>query len=605
MSPDAKTRIELRRTRQSSESKVPTCGKHKNTKWFVHNISHGPDGLAIAFREERMPLKVTWSALLTTIALLLSGAAAHAGPMIPVASDPVRTENGLIAGTILEPGLKAYLGIPFAAPPVREFRWKAPQPAKAWAGVYNADSFKPECPQGLRSPGINHYFGEEAVSEDCLYLNVWAPEGAKSGDKLPVVVWIYGGAFNVGSASSPIYSGAPLARKGVIYVAANYRLGVFGFLAHPELTAESGRNASGDWGFLDQVAALQWVQKNVAAFGGDPTNVTLVGQSAGSMSINNLQASPLARNLFSRVFGMSGATVKGGPGDAGGVPLAEAEAVGVKLQQAMKAGGVNDMRLVSWDKVLAAVQQARLRPGPAIDGYYLPDTPQHIFESGKQSDVAVVTGSTANDLGTNVPIRRAATLNEYRDLARQSYGEKAEAFLKLWPARNDAEAVQTAEVIGRNSGFANGARNWSRLQTATGKQPAYLFLVTKVQPFTRGATFTDFDPATAGAYHMGDVPYFLGTYEAFNAFRRTRDWSEADRALSEAMQDAIVAFARTGNPNTKTVRFVRYDPKAEYQTIFGDRITVDRLNSAGLDFLANNPPAEPARPASPDRRQTF
>jgi para-nitrobenzyl esterase len=524
--------------------------------------------------------------------------------MVPVAGDPVRIDTGAVAGSLLAPSVKAYLGIPFAAPPVRENRWRAPQPVKAWQGIYNADSLKPECPQALRSPSINHYFGEEAVSEDCLYLNLWAPAAAKAGDKLPVVMWIYGGAFNVGSASSPIYSGEPLARKGIIYVAANYRLGVFGFLAHPELTAETGHKASGNWGFLDQVAALQWVQRNIAAFGGDPRNVTLVGQSAGSMSINNLQASPLARGLFARAFGMSGASVDGGPIGAEAT-LAKAETTGVQLQAAMKAEHISDLRKVSWDKVLAASQQAKLRFGPSIDGYYLPDTPQHIFEKGQQSDVPVVTGSTANDIGTNVPLRAATTLAEYRSLARQSYGAAAGEFLKLWPAKDDHGAAREADEVGRSSGFGLGARNWARMQALTGKSPSYLFMVTRVQPFAPGVKFSDFDPATAGAYHMGDVPYFLGTYDAFNLFRTTRNWTELDRSLSNRMQDVIVTFARTGNPNTPAVKFVRYDPKNEQLTDFGDTITLERLNSRGIDFLLTHPPA-PAAPAPEQRpRQTF
>ena len=538
------------------------------------------------------------------LVLLIAAAGVADAAMIAVPGDPVQTTEGPVAGTKLHAGVKAYLGIPFAAPPVRGSRWRAPQPPKPWAGVYNADTLRPECPQGLRSPSINHYFGEEPVSEDCLYLNIWEPADAKAGDRRPVVVWIYGGGFNVGSASSPIYSGENLARKGVIYVAPNYRLGVFGFLAHPELTAESGRNASGNWGFLDQVAALQWVKRNVASFGGDPDNVTLVGQSAGSMSINNLQASPLARGLFAKAFGMSGSTVNGGPADARGTSLAEGEATGLKLQEAMKAEHIDQLRGTSWDKVLAAAQQARLRFGPIIDGYYLPDTPQHIFEAGRQSDVPVVAGSTANDIGTNVPIRSAKSLPEYRTLAQESYGARASELFKLWPAKDDQGAIREADQIGRNSGFTLAAWNWVRMQALTGRQPSYMFMVTRVQPFAPGVKFSDFDPSSAGAYHMGDVPYFLGTYDAFNMFRTTRNWTDYDRALSEKMQDVIVAFARTGNPNTPGVKFVRFNPKDPERTVFGNTVTLERLNQRGMDFLLSNPvqqqPQQPNRP-----RQTF
>ena len=540
----------------------------------------------------------TWTALAGLFAAVLAATPALAGVMTPIPGDPIKIDAGRVAGTLLPSGVKAYRGVPFAAAPLRENRWRAPQPVKPWTGIYNADTTKPECVQGLRSSDINHYFGEEAASEDCLYLNLWAPTQAKAGAKLPVVVWIYGGAFTGGSASSPIYAGEALAKKGVIYVALNYRLGVFGFLAHPGLTAESGHNASGNWGLLDQVAALKWVQKNIAAFGGDPANVTLIGQSAGSMSINNLQASPLAKGLFKRVVGLSGATVSGGPGDLSS-SLKDAEAEGVKLQQAMKAPSLAAMRAFSSDKVTAIAQQAGVRARPDIDGWYLPDTPQHIFEAGKQNDVAVVTGSTANDIGTDVAIRKATTLSQYQASAAQTYGDKAQSFLKLWPATSDAAVHSQADQVGRNSGFALGALNWARLQSQTGKQPAWLFMVSRVQPFTAGVKFGDFDPATAGAYHMGDVPYFLGTYEAFNMFRTTRDWTAYDRDLSTKMQDVVVAFARTGNPDTKAVSFPKFDPKTPKRLDFGDTISLETLNAAGMDFLLTTPAAAPVRAPRP------
>jgi para-nitrobenzyl esterase len=537
------------------------------------------------------------------IAAILMGfaVAAAAGVSDPLPMDPVSIDSGRVAGTAIDGQVKAYLGIPFAAPPVRDNRWREPQPVAPWQGIYHADALKPECPQGLRSASINHYFGEEAVSEDCLYLNLWAPTAAKAGDKLPVIVWIYGGAFNVGSASSPIYSGVPLARKGVIYVAANYRLGVLGFLAHPELTRESGHDASGNWGFLDQVASLRWVKRNIAAFGGDPDNVTLVGQSAGSMSINDLQASPLAKGLFRRVFGLSGSSLRGGPGDAQAVVRADAEAAGVKLQQALQASDISAMRMVSFDKLMAAAQQAGVRAGPIVDGWYLPQSPQRIFESGQQSDVPVVTGSMANDIGTSVPIRSVRTVAAYREAASAAFGANAEEFLRLWPAAADADAARQAEQIGRESGFGLGAHSWATLQALHGRQPSYLYMFAKVQPFTPGVTFSDFDPATAGAYHMGDVPYVLGTYEAFNLFRTTRDWTGGDRDLSEALQDLLVAYARTGIPETARVKFVRFDPKHERRLVIGDQFSVEDLNAPGIAFLLQHPagPLAPAAPARP------
>jgi para-nitrobenzyl esterase len=512
-----------------------------------------------------------------------------------VPGDPIKTDGGLVAGTMSGDGLKTYFGIPFAAPPVRENRWRAPRPVTPWQGVLTANRLPAECVQGLRSPTINHYFGEELSGEDCLYLNLWAPAAAKAGDRLPVLVWIYGGGFTQGSASNPIYAGGVLAKKGVVYVALNYRVGVMGFLAHPDATKESGHDASGNWGFLDQVAALQWVRRNIAAFGGDPANVTLIGQSAGSMSINNLQASPLAAGLFKRIVGMSGSTLRGGVAAATG--LADAEAQGVKLQEALKAKSLAGMRGFSSDKIVAAAQAGGIRASQIVDGYFLPATVDEIFKAGRQHDAAVLTGSTAKDIGTTVAIRSAKTIAEYQALAKQMYGDKAADLLALYPATTDAEAAKQAEEIGRNSGFTIGARAWARAQARTGKEPAYLFIVSRVQPFTPGVTFSDFDPATAGAYHMGDVPYFLGTYEAFNLFRRTRDWTPWDRELSNAMQDVVISFAKTGNPSTKGVAFTRYSPENETRVDFGDTITVEKLNSKGMDFIE----ATPAAPAGGGR----
>lgn len=526
---------------------------------------------------------------LLAVLLLLWAGRVFGQVTVAIPGDPVRIDSGLVSGT-LNDGLKNYFGIPFAAAPVRENRWRAPQPVRPWKGVLTANRKQAECVQGLRSPNINHYFGDELAGEDCLYLNLWAPGTSKRGDKLPVLVWIYGGAFTGGSGAMPIYGGQTLAKRGVIYLTINYRLGIMGFLAHPELTAESGRHASGNWGFLDQVAALAWVQRNIAAFGGDPDNVTLLGQSAGSMSITNLQASPLTRGLFRRVIGMSGTTLAGGAGAA--APLAEAEAQGIKLEAALKVKSVADLRNISSDKIEAAARAAGVRAGPDIDGYFLPEDVDAIFKAGRQNDVAVITGSTANDIGTNPPIRRARTVAEYEAAARQMFGGGAEEFLKLFPVASDADVPREAGEVGRNMGFTIGARSWARAQTATGKQPAYLFMFSHVQPFAPGVAFGDFNPATAGAYHMSDVPYWLGTYDTFNTFRTTRNWAAWDKELSSDMQEVVVKFAKTGNPVTAAVKFARYNPDDERRVDFGDTITVEKLNTAQMDFLAAHPVAQ-------------
>jgi len=507
-----------------------------------------------------------------------------------IPGDPLKIEGGLVSGTMGTDRVRTYFGVPFAAPPLRENRWRAPQPVVPWDGIWTANRKPAECLQRLRSTTTNQYFGDELAGEDCLYLNIWAPANATSADHLPVVVYIYGGAFYVGSASMPLYAGDEIAKKGVIYVAANYRVGVMGFMAHPEATKESGYNASGNWGLLDQIAALKWVKRNIAAFGGDPSNVTLVGQSAGSMSINILQASPLAKGLFRRIVGMSGSMLGGMI--PSGPTLATAEAQGLKLQEALKVRSLEEMRAISSDKVFAAAQAAGIQSGPIVDGYLLPESVDSIFKQGKQIDVPLLTGSTANDIGTTPPIRAANTVEQFRTFAVQSYGTASEELLKLCSVQDDAEARREAEQIGENSGFAISAREWARAQVKTGKQPAYLYLFTRVQPFTPGVTFSDLDPKTAGAYHTSDVPYWLGTYESFNLIRRTRDWTTWDRELSNGMQDVIVEFAKTGNPSTSTVKFTAYDPANEIRVTFGDKIRAEKLDSKLMDFLLAYPPSE-------------
>jgi para-nitrobenzyl esterase len=441
----------------------------------------------------------------------------------------------------------------------------------------------PECVQLLRSNNINHYFGEEAISEDCLYLNLWAPATARAGANLPVVVWIYGGAFTGGSASMPLYSGEPLAKKGVLYVGLNYRLGVFGFLAHPEMTKESGRNASGNWGFLDQVAGLKWVQRNIAAFGGNPNNVTIIGQSAGSTSVNNLQASPIAKGLFHRVFGMSGSSVRGA-----GVALADSEQGGLALQNALKVTSLAEMRTFSNDKVMAAIAASPIRMGPNVDGYFLPKSVQALFDAGEQSDVPVMAGATANDNGTAVAIRRATTLADYRTTAATMFGPAADEFLKLFPAASDAEARAQAEMVGRASGTGMAGRNWASAQTKTGRAPAYVFLFSRTQPYTPGVVFADHDPATAGSYHAADIPYWFQTQDSFNLFRTTRSWTPLDRDLADKMSDIVIAYAKTGVPGTAAVKVPKFDRVNEEMIELGDVIRVVKVNTAGMDFLASH-----------------
>jgi para-nitrobenzyl esterase len=517
-----------------------------------------------------------------------------------IRSDPIVVESGSLAGTELASGVRAYLGVPFAAPPVRDLRWRPPQPLTPWEGIYHADRTAPECIQTLRAHDINHYFGEEATSEDCLYLNIWAPPQRAGASPAPVVVWIYGGGFTIGSASMANYSGEQLASKGVVYVALAYRVGALGFLAHADLSAESSQRVSGNYGFLDQIAALQWIQRNIARFGGDPASVTIMGQSAGSASVSVLQASPLSRGLFHRAVGMSGGALGANMGRAR--PLSVAEQWGRELQTILKASSLTALRQLPADRILA-VQGTTGRYGPLVDGWLLPEDPNAIFAAGKQNDVPILLGYT-RDEGFDA-FSQVMTLAEYRAQAER-YGEHSATLLRLYPARSDAEARRGALDIARDATLGLQMRTWARAQTSTGKSPAFLYLFSRVHPYTPGVKFSDHDPTTIGAYHTADVPYWLQTLDSLNLFRTTRDWTPYDRELATRMSDVIVSFARTGKPALSGVEWPVYRSEDERIVEFGDAVRVIALpNSSKIDFLAAHPPREPvmgegARPRNRD-----
>jgi para-nitrobenzyl esterase len=516
----------------------------------------------------------------------------------PVPGDPVAIDSGLVAGKILPTGVKAYLGIPFAAAPVRELRWREPQPVKAWKGTYNADRKMPECIQVLRPHNINHYFGEEPTSEDCLYANVWAPGSARAGANLPVLVFIYGGGSTIGSSGMALYDGANVAARGAVFVNFNYRVGALGFMAHPELTEKSPHHQSGNYAYLDQVAALQWIQRNIARFGGDPAKVVISGQSAGASSVSLLQASPLAKGLFRGVIAMSG----GAWGNGGQtVKREDAEKIGLKIQEALKAKSVEDMRQVPADRILALQEEFQvgatggpIRVGGAnVDGYFLPETPAQLFAGHKQNDVPAMVGFT-HDESSN-PLRTAKNVEEYKAAAQKLYGKDAEAFLKLYPATSDAEAHEMGRTAAREGMVERGARNWAIVQAKHGAAPVYLFLYSRVHPYVPGVAIADQDTATIGAYHTSDVPYWFGTQDALNLIRPTRKWTSYDRDLSNKMMDTLIAFATTGNPGTAVVQWPRWTPQSEQLLEFGDAIKVQPMNTQRLDFMA----AHGAAPATP------
>ncbi len=544
-------------------------------------------------RRPRGHLRITKRVFLAAIGIPLG--LAVAGPFAapgaaaqiverPIPDDPVAVDGGAVSGKLLDSGVRAYLGVPFAAPPVGDLRWREPQPVAPWKGVYHADRKAPECIQVLRRHDINHYIGEEATSEDCLYLNIWASGAARPGAKLPVIVYIYGGGFTLGSSGMAMYGGENLARKGVVFVNFNYRVGALGFLAHPELTAESPHHASGDYGFLDQIAALQWIKRNIAQFGGDPDNVTISGQSAGAASVSALEASPLAKGLFQHGFAMGLSFFD----DRLALPkLAAAEKTGLEVERALGAASIADMRAMPADKILAVQRDCQLGCAgtiavtPAVDGYFLPDAVPAIFAAGRQNDVPTVVGFTRDESSNK--LRTAANLDAYIAAAHELYGDRADRFLELYPAHDDAEAKRMGDTAAREALVETGTRKWALAERATGKAPLYMYMFSRVHPFVADQKLFD-HPQTIGAYHTSDVPYWFETLDTLNLFHTTRNWTRYDRELSDTMSDCLIAFAKTGDPATKAVAWPAWTVRAEPYVDFGDTIAVRSENVERMQF---------------------
>lgn len=472
----------------------------------------------------------------------------------------VRVESGLVEGT---PGSAArgaaYKGIPFAAPPVGDLRWKPPQPVAPWPGVRKATEFGSRCTQGRI---FNDMVFRDEPSEDCLYLNVWTP-AAPSSKPRPVMVWIHGGGFVAGSASEPRQDGERLAEKGVVVVGINYRLGVFGFFAHPELTRESSHGASGNYGLLDQVAALQWVERNIAAFGGDPTNVTIFGESAGSFAVSALMASPLAQGMFQRAIGESGAFFTAGEGTLAPKALAASEELGQKFAVSSGAESLAALRAKSADDLLkATLAGPPMRFGPNLDGYMLRENAYATFAAGKQSHVPLLAGWNADEIRASVTLNPVKpTAKSFAEQARARFGDSADAILKVYPAASDVEALEAAASLASDMFIGYATWKWIEMHVATGGSPVFRYSFDRVIPVPADNKAGGV-PATAkdiGARHAGEIEYVFGAL----ASSPNVPWEPVDHKLSDLMMSYWTNFARTGDPNGPGLpKWPRYEKKA-------------------------------------------
>ena len=464
------------------------------------------------------------------------GARLMAAPAVAAGSEPVATDAGLVEGTVnADSQVRIFKGIPFAAPPVGALRWKAPQPVPSWTGVRKATEFGARCMQGRIFGDM--VFRDSGPSEDCLYLNVWAPS-ASGPAHLPVMVWIYGGGFAAGAASEPRQDGENLAKKGVVVVSFNYRLGVFGFLSHPELTAESAHHASGDYGLLDQVAALEWVRKNIAAFGGDPDNVTIFGESAGSFSVSALMASPLAQGLFQRAIGESGAFFSA---TLPAKPLALAEEADQKFADSLGVHSLEALRALPAGALLDAVAKpGMIRFWPTIDGYFLPDYVGSIFAGGRQSKVPLLAGWNADEGDFHAIFAGAApTAPNFISRAHVLFGEQDQTFLKLYPAATDEQAKRSARDLAGDQFIGFGTWRWIEAQAATGNSRVFRYEFDDAPPSPKDST-----APSRGAYHSAEIEF---VFEALAS--KNLPWRPEDEKLSDLMSSYWTNFAKTGDPN--------------------------------------------------------
>jgi para-nitrobenzyl esterase len=472
------------------------------------------------------------SAIFSSVAvLLLSSALAAQTPK------PVRAQAGLVQGTVHD-GVTVYLGIPFAAPPLGDLRWRAPQPVASWIGVRQADTFAPGC---MQTPIVNRSLGIEAVpvSEDCLYLNVWTP--AKSPrDRLPVMVWIYGGGFSIGATSMATYNGENLAKKGVVFVSVAYRVGAFGFLAHPQLSAEQGGH-SGNYGLLDQIAGLQWVKRNIAAFGGDPNRVTIFGESAGGISVSMLAASPLAKGLFQGAISESGGSFAparlSNEGGENVPPLKVAESNGESFLSKLGASSIAEAQKMPADAILKATPRGLGGFWPVFDGYVLLGDQYDLYESGRYNHTPVLIGSNADEGALFVAKTTAAA---FESSVRNGYGAYAKKILAAYPAGSDAQALRSARDLSRDSLFGWGTWTWARLQSRTSKDKVFVYYFAHRPQYPDTPRFKDF-----GASHGSEMAFVFGN------FAKTMPATAADKAVSKEVSSYWVNFARTGNPNGK------------------------------------------------------
>lgn len=470
---------------------------------------------------------------------------------------PVQTtiKTGVIEGDYnVTNGISTYFGVPFAKPPVAELRWKAPVPAASWTGVKETKEFGPRPVQGLVFGDMNSW--SDGVSEDCLTLNVWTPAKRNSKD-LPVLVYFYGGGFVAGDASEPRYNGESMAKKGVVVVTVNYRLGVFGFLAHPELSAEASYKGSGNYGLLDQALALQWVKDNIAAFGGNPNQVTIAGESAGSISVSYQMASPLSKNLIHGAIGESGAGIDP---TLAPVSLTEAEKAGSDFLTKAGVKSIAEARKMSAKDLLEIYQEdGRFGFPVVIDQYFLAKTLPETFRAGEQAQVPLLLGWNSAEIpGMAFMQGQPYTKEAFIAKVKETYPENWEEVLRLYTHESAEQVELSATELASDRFISYSTWKWFDLHRNHSQQPVYRYLYSKIRPDlvdkslvsglaggTQSADSAPPAPKPVGAPHAAEIEYAMGNLHLVKEYA----WTTDDFKTSETFLNFFTNFVKTGNPN--------------------------------------------------------
>ena len=498
-----------------------------------------------------------------------ASASAHADPLT------VKTEQGKVSGKPINNGkVRAFLGVPYAAPPLGALRWKAPEPPARWKGVRDATSHGARCVQ--TNPFSDMSFQDGGPSEDCLFLNVFTPKNAKPSSKLPVMFWIHGGGYTAGSASEPRHDGDFLPTKGVVLVTINYRLGVFGFLATTDLAKEAG--AAGNYGLMDMVAALEWVKENIAQFGGDPGNVTIFGESAGSSAVCTLMAAQPARGLFQKAIGESGGALN--VGSFGPEELAEREKQGQLWAESLGAANLAQLRALPAETILAA---AAGKGAPnfwvVVDGRLLTEAVAYTYAAGRQAHVPMLAGWN-RDEQHNLSI--GMTAEKWKEFAATTFGGHASEFLAVYPGDSDEQAVRSAIDYESDTFIAFDTWMWIEAQVKTGDAPVYRY------HFELAAPPSKFHPGWF-AFHSDEIEYVFGTLDT----RPGAVWQPEDRKLSEQMMDYWTNFAKTGDPNGPGLpEWPRFDKDGEILHLDSEITGGPDTTRPRYEFLLKETPAD-------------